>query len=96
MNPLVLALIPVCCVAMAQAAPPMLHEHGEHGAPHHLRDVRLREAVERGELTPEEARVVGRFERWHALPPRDGDGGAQQERPPRALRWRGQRDAVPE
>ena len=99
MSPLVFALIPLCCAAMAQAAPLSSHghgEHGDHGAPHHLRDVRLREAVDRGELTPEEARVLGRFERWHLRSPPDGDGALPAERAPRALRWRDRRDSVPE
>lgn len=99
-----LLLLALLASNSALAAPPWRVDNGppawqaEAAPPHRLRDLRLREAVERGELTREEARALKRLRRWHYLPP-DGDGAERRPRPERHdkpsrhQRWRQQQDA---
>ncbi|MDC7713166.1 hypothetical protein PQU96_03305 [Vogesella sp. LYT5W] len=105
MKALFLLLLALLAGHSALAAPPWRADNGppawqaEAAPPHRLRDLRLREAVERGELTREEARALKRLRRWHYLSPdEDGAGrGPRHERrdppPPRHQRWRQQQDA---
>lgn len=102
MKPLVLLLMSMLLSGSVWASP-VLPATGERDAaqaavegsppPNRLRDVRLREAVERGEITQEEARAIRHLQRWHRLaePPRDASE-PQRQRPPRHQRWRQQQD----
>ncbi len=104
MRTVFLLLLALLAGHSALAAPPFRVGNGppawqaEAAPPHRLRDLRLREAVERGELTREEARALKRQRRWHHLPP-DDDGGVRsprqewRDKPPRHQRWRQQLDA---
>ncbi|GHD70583.1 hypothetical protein ACFSQE_01995 [Vogesella fluminis] len=104
MKALFLLLLALLAGNSALAAPPWRADNGppawQAGAapPHRLRDLRLREAVERGELTREEAHALKQLRRWHYLPP-DGDAAGpgprheRGDRPPHHQRWRQQQDA---